>query len=108
MADTRTSKISRIAALPCGKRTKYLVVVFWLVVVAVTGSLAGKLQGAERNDASSYLPASAESTQELNLQAKFTSPNLNPAVVVYTRSSGITEQSSLWLGGGGMAERSSA
>ena len=90
MANTRTSKISRIAALPCGKRTKYLVVVFWLVVVAVTGSLAGKLQGAERNDASSYLPTSAESTQELNLQAKFTSPNLNPAVVVYTRPSGIT------------------
>jgi putative drug exporter of the RND superfamily len=86
----RTSQGSRIAALPCGKRSKYLVVVFWLIVVAVTGSLAGKLQGAERNDASSYLPASAESTQELNLQAKFTSPNLNPAVVVYTRPSGIT------------------
>jgi putative drug exporter of the RND superfamily len=32
----------------------------------------------------------AESTQELNLQAKFTSPNLNPAIVVYTRSSGST------------------
>jgi putative drug exporter of the RND superfamily len=87
---TKISKFARIAAWPCGKRTKYLVVVFWLIVVALLGSLAGKLQGAERNDASSYLPASAESTQELNLQAKFTSPNLNPAVVVYTRSSGIT------------------
>jgi len=85
-----SSKARRIASLPCGKRTKYLVVAFWLVVLAVTGSLAGKLQGAERNDASSYLPASAESTQELNLQAKFTSPNLNPAVVVYVRPSGIT------------------
>jgi putative drug exporter of the RND superfamily len=83
-------KASRIVAWPCGRRTKYLVLVFWLIVVAATGSLAGKLQGAERNDASSYLPASAESTQELNLQAKFTSPNLNPAVVVYTRPSGIT------------------
>jgi RND superfamily putative drug exporter len=83
-------KASWISALPCGRRTKYLVVVFWLIVVAATGSLAGKLQGAERNDASSYLPASAESTQELNLQARFTSPNLNPAVVVYTRPSGIT------------------
>jgi hypothetical protein len=28
-----------IASLPCGRRTKYLVVVFWLVVVAVTGGL---------------------------------------------------------------------
>jgi putative drug exporter of the RND superfamily len=90
VAGTRTSRVSRIAAVPCGKRTKYLVVAFWLIVVTATGSLAGKLQGAERNDASSYLPASAESTQELNLQARFTSPNLNPAVVVYQRTSGIT------------------
>ena len=90
MAGSGTSKFSRIAALPCGKRTKYLVVVFWLVVIAVTGSLAGKLQGAEKNDASSYLPASAEATQELNLQARFASKNLNPAVVVYQRTSGIT------------------
>jgi putative drug exporter of the RND superfamily len=52
----------RIASLPCGRRTKYLVLVFWLAVVVVTGGLAGKLQGAEKNDASAYLPASAEST----------------------------------------------
>ncbi len=87
---TRGSRARRIAALPCGRRTKYLVVVFWIVVIALTGSLAGKLQGAEKNDASSYLPASADSTQELNLQARFTSKNLNPAVVIYQRQSGIT------------------
>ncbi|HTP15520.1 MAG TPA: MMPL family transporter [Streptosporangiaceae bacterium] len=89
-AAARAGKVNRVAALPCGKRTKYLVVVFWLIVVALVGSLAGKLQGAEKNDASSYLPASAESTQELNLQARFVSRNLNPAVVVYQRRSGIT------------------
>jgi putative drug exporter of the RND superfamily len=79
-----------ISSLPCGRRTKYLVVVFWLVVVAVTGGLAAKLQGAEKNDASAYLPASAESTQELHLQSRFVSRNLNPAVVVYVRPAGIT------------------
>jgi RND superfamily putative drug exporter len=67
-----------------------VVVAFWIVVIALTGSLAGKLQGAEKNDASSYLPASADSTQELNLQARFTAKNLNPAVVIYQRQSGIT------------------
>ena len=46
--------------------------------------------GAEKNDASAYLPASAESTQELKLQSKFTAKNLNPAVVVYVRPSGLT------------------
>jgi putative drug exporter of the RND superfamily len=83
-------KASRIAALPCGRRTKYLVLVFWLIVLGLTGPLAGKLMGAEKNDASAYLPTSAESTQELNLQSRFTAKNLNPAVVVYTRSSGLT------------------
>jgi RND superfamily putative drug exporter len=61
-----------------------------LVVVAL-GSLAGKLQGAEKNDASSYLPGSAESTQELNEQSIFQSKNYNPALVVYVRDSGITQ-----------------
>jgi RND superfamily putative drug exporter len=80
----------RLAALPGGRRTKWVVVVFWLLVIAATGSLAGKLQGAERNDASAYLPAAAESTQELNAQNAFTVQNLNPAVVVYVRPSGVT------------------
>jgi putative drug exporter of the RND superfamily len=82
--------INRLIAIICGRRTKWVVVVFWLIVVAALGSLAGKLQGAEKNDASSYLPASAESTQELNEQAAFQSKNYNPALVVYVRDSGVT------------------
>jgi RND superfamily putative drug exporter len=74
----------------CGRRSKYLVVVFWVLVVAALGGLAGKLQGAEKNDASAYLPSSAESTQELNEQNLFQSKNLNPALVVYVRDSGVT------------------
>src|SRR5579859_2984115 len=74
--------MNRLIAIICGRRTKWAVVVFWLVVVAALGSLAGKLQGAEKNDASSYLPASAESTQELNEQSIFQSKNYNPALVV--------------------------
>ncbi len=81
----------RIAALPSGRRTKWAVLAFWLIVIALTGSLAGKLMGAEKNDASAYLPASAESTQALNLQDHFTAKNLNPAVVVYVRPSGLTQ-----------------
>jgi RND superfamily putative drug exporter len=80
----------RLAALPGGRRTKWLVLVFWIVVIAVAAPLAGKLQGAERNDASSYLPASAESTRELNAQNAFVVTNLNPAVVLYQRPSGVT------------------
>ena len=81
---------SRLIAFICGRRTKWVVVAFWLLVVVALGSLAGKLQGAEKNDASSYLPSSAESTQELNEQAAFQSKNYNPALVVYVRDSGVT------------------
>jgi putative drug exporter of the RND superfamily len=80
----------RLIAFVCGRRSKYLVVVFWVLVVAALGGLAGKLQGAEKNDASAYLPSSAESTQELNEQNLFQSKNLNPALVVYVRDSGVT------------------
>ncbi|HEY5352334.1 MAG TPA: hypothetical protein VIK57_07750 [Streptosporangiaceae bacterium] len=47
----------RIAGLPCGRRTKWAVLVFWVIVFALTVSLAGKLMGVEKNDASAYLPA---------------------------------------------------
>ncbi len=80
----------RLAVLPAGRRAKWGVLVFWVIVIALTGALAGKLQGAEKNDSSAYLPASAESTQALALQRHFTGPNLNPAVVVYVRPSGLT------------------
>jgi RND superfamily putative drug exporter len=82
--------VTRLIAIICGRRSKYLVVAFWILVVVALGSLAGKLQGAEKNDSSAYLPSSAESTQELNEQNLFQSQNLNPALVVYVRAGGVT------------------
>jgi RND superfamily putative drug exporter len=82
--------VTRLTAIICGRRSKYLVVAFWILVVVALGSLAGKLQGAEKNDSSAYLPSSAESTQELNEQNLFQSQNLNPALVVYVRAGGVT------------------
>ncbi|HMD92256.1 MAG TPA: MMPL family transporter [Trebonia sp.] len=76
--------------IPAGRRTKWLVLVFWLILVAVAGPLSGKLTGAEKNDASSWLPPRAESTQVLNLRSEAVSPNVYPAVVVYDRASGVT------------------
>jgi RND superfamily putative drug exporter len=80
----------RIAEVPAGSWTKWLVVGFWLVVVVVAFPLSNKLMGAEKNDASAWLPANAESTQVLDLQSQFQSPNIFPAVVVYDRASGLT------------------
>jgi len=82
--------MTRLVAMICGRRSKYLVVAFWVLVVVASGSLAGKLQGAEKNDSSAYLPSSAEYTQEVNEQNLFQSKNLNPALVVYVRAGGVT------------------
>ncbi len=84
------SKASAIIRAPAGRRTKWAVLVFWLIVVAVIGPLAGKLTSAEKNDASAWLPAKAESTKVLDIQSRFQSPNIYAAVVVYDRPSGLT------------------
>ena len=75
---------------PAGRRTKWLILVFWLVLVVLAGPLSGKLTGAEKNDTSSWLPSNAQSTQVLDLRSKVVSPNVYPAVLVYDRPSGIT------------------
>src|SRR3984885_4870498 len=80
----------RILTLASGRRAKWAVVVFWLIIVALAGPLSGKLMGAEKNDASSWLPAKAESTQVVSLQSKIQSPNVFTAVVVYDRPSRLT------------------
>ena len=84
------SRLRRIAEIPAGSWTKWLVVGFWVVVLVVAFPLANKLTGAEKNDASAWLPAGTESTKVLDLQAQFQSPNVFPAVVVYQRASGLT------------------
>src|SRR5215831_8976732 len=80
------SRLSRLAEVPAGSWTKWVVVGFWVVVLVVTHPLSSKLMGAEKNDAKTWLPANAESTKVLDIQ----SPNIFPAVVVYERTSGLT------------------
>jgi putative drug exporter of the RND superfamily len=84
------SKARAIVGFPSGRRGKWVVLVLWIVILAVAGSLAGKLTGAEKNDAQSWLPPQAQSTKVLALQSRFQSPNVYSAVVVYDRPSGLT------------------
>ena len=82
----------RLAALVCGRRTKWLVLAFWLIVLFVLFPMAGKLSGAEKNDNSSWLPGGAESTAVINLQSKFQAHDTAYAIIVYERSGGVTQQ----------------
>ena len=68
------SKASAIIRAPGGRRTKWAVLVFWLVIVAVTGPLAGKLTGAEKNDASAWLPGQRRVDQGAGRAVAFQSP----------------------------------
>jgi putative drug exporter of the RND superfamily len=79
------------ASLITGRRSKFFVLLFWLILAFAAGPLAGKLTGAQKNDAGSWLPHSSESTKVLKIQQAFQSPNVLPAVVVYERPSGVTD-----------------
>ncbi|MFI7502309.1 MMPL family transporter [Streptomyces sp. NPDC049687] len=80
-----------IAHLVCGRRAKWLVLVLWLIVLFLMAPFASKLTDAQDNDAASWLPGSAESTQVLEISKDFR-PEQIPAVVVYARDSGLTAQ----------------
>ncbi|MFF5362160.1 MMPL family transporter [Streptomyces scabiei] len=75
----------------CGRRAKWVVLGLWLVVLFVVAPFATKLTDAQDNDAASWLPGSAESTQVLEISEGFR-PEQIPAVVVYARESGLTAE----------------
>ena len=58
--------------------------------VGVAGGFAGKLTDVQDNEASSWLPASAESTKALDKLAPFQDQNDIPTVVVYEQPGGLT------------------
>ncbi|HZS14099.1 MAG TPA: MMPL family transporter [Candidatus Dormibacteraeota bacterium] len=91
MGDTRpTSLLRRLATLPAGRRAKWAVLVFWLLVAGVAGPVGGKLTSVVKNDQASYLPSDAESTRVIDLVKTFPSGQTFPAVVLAERSAGVT------------------
>ena len=80
----------KLAEIPVGSWTKWVVVGFWVVVLVLALPLSRKLTGAEKNDAKYWLPGNAESTKVLDVQSRFQSPDVYTGVVVYVRPSGIT------------------
>jgi putative drug exporter of the RND superfamily len=82
------SGVRRIAGLPCGRWSKWVVLGFWIAVFAVAGPLSAKLNSAQQNDASAWLPNNAESTQVVELAKRFTPSDVFPALVVYERPDG--------------------
>jgi len=79
-----------VARLVCGRWSKWVVLVLWIVIVGLAGPLAGKLTSVQKNDNSAWLPGAAESTQVADLQKNFQPDDIAPAIVVYEQPGGIT------------------
>jgi RND superfamily putative drug exporter len=82
----------RLVSIPSGRWTKWAVLAFWVAVFFFAGQYAPKLNSAQQNDASAWLPKNAESTQVVDLAKRFTPSDIFPALVVYERADGtVTE-----------------
>jgi putative drug exporter of the RND superfamily len=77
---------------PSGRRSKWIVFAAWFLAIFIASSadLPGKFEDAESNEATSYLPGSAESTAALSATEALQKGELAPAVIVYRRDSGLT------------------
>ncbi|NUR58468.1 MAG: MMPL family transporter [Catenulispora sp.] len=67
-----------------GKKSKWVVFGIWVLLIMSLGSFASKLNDAQKNDTTSWLPKSAESTKELKIESDF-HPNWYPAILLFQR-----------------------
>ncbi len=81
----------RIAGSLTGHVTKWFVLVAVLAITVIMASYSAKLTSVQNNEASSWLPASAESTKVLDELSQAVDPNDIPTLVVYHRDGGLTD-----------------
>src|SRR6478672_920418 len=81
----------QIAGSLTGRVTKWIVLVAVLVITAFMAMFSTKLADVQNNEASSWLPGSAESTKVLDELSETVDPNDIPTLVVFHRDGGLTE-----------------
>ena len=82
---------SRLSGLPAGRRAKWVVLAVWLLAAVALGPLQPRLQESTVNDPASFLPASAESREVLDVvDERFAAGRVTPAIVVWRREDGLT------------------
>src|SRR3954453_11617395 len=77
--------------LPAGRTAKWIVLFVMVAIYGGLASQAGKLEGAQKNESSSWLPEDAESVKALDAVKRFPGGELAPAVIVYERRGGLTD-----------------
>ena len=84
--------MNSLASFVTGRRTKWVVVVLWIVAVAALSPLGGKLADETQDDTASFLPESAESTRVVEtLDEQFDDGESTQGLIVYQRDGGLTE-----------------
>ena len=74
-----------------GRRAKWVVFAIWFVAIFIAAGpaeLPSRFEDAENNEATSYLPESAESTHALAATEELQAGEIAPAVIIYRRDSG--------------------
>jgi putative drug exporter of the RND superfamily len=84
--------MSALASFVSGRRTKWVVILIWVVAVFALSPLAAKVADVTSDETASFLPAEAESTevQEL-LKDRFQGGETTIGLIVYERDGGLTE-----------------
>ena len=90
----------RVLTVASGRNARWVVFVVWILIVAGIGSLAGKLDSVQKNDSSSFLPGSAESSKVIKDIKKYPGGETAAAVVLYRRDGGLTPKDLALIGAG--------
>jgi RND superfamily putative drug exporter len=80
-----------LASIVTGRRTKWLVLVAWVIAFAALMPLGSKLSDETEDDTASYLPQSAQSTEVVNiLDRDFSAGETTSGLIVYQREGNLT------------------
>src|SRR3954471_15004529 len=83
--------MAALARFVTGRRTKWWVIVAWVVGVAAFAPLASKLGDVTSDDFASFLPKGTESTQVQNLlRERFAGGETGVGIIVYRHRGGLT------------------
>ena len=81
-SDTKAGRSSRYIALITGKRSRWVVLVFWLLLLFIGGTLGSKIGSVQNDEAQTWLPANAQSTQAVKIAGQhFADKDLSTAVL---------------------------
>jgi putative drug exporter of the RND superfamily len=83
--------VRRVANIVTGRRSKWAILVVWVIAVFAVFPLGSKLSDKTSDDTQSFLPSSAESTEVVRqLDEDFSQGETDQAIIVYQRDGGLT------------------